>query len=260
MLPAALVLALFGCRKIEPAPQDVDELMHRYWTAYPSGEDAQVTALVVAGHDLLDVDNLDEPFDGTLSDLDEEEVALVGLDVDPSLASGLFFANILPCDLDVLEQILVAPDPNELYQGNYDSYERVYSSDRDAYLNRDTSTVTWSTYIEGSLVGIHATEHFEGSVRYVDDDESPFGPTLMSRSVMPEAAVLDSNSATYTQDFQIEAYYERAPGEVVHVYGVWHQLDLGAGFDDTNSDVIRFTLNLMADWDDKTAAICEDWP
>ena len=85
-------------------------------------------------------------------------------------------------------------------------------------------------------------EHTSGGVRFIPADEKAgTGPILLSRSWMKGPAQFKGDDTSFDQDFQIETYYERAPGELWHAYGVWREVHLK-------------TLNLSSDSNERPLA------
>ena len=51
---------------------------------------------------------------------------------------------------------------------------------------------------------------------------TPYGPVIVSRGVLDEPAYFnDSDERGLFQDYQMEVYFERAPGETVPFYTIW---------------------------------------
>ena len=125
-----LLLPLLACKKVEPAPADLDELLHRFWAEYETADDAAMLVSISEALDIVDVQALAEEFEkGTLTDLTEEEAALVGVtDRDPAQAVGLYLLNVFDCTMEELEPVLWEPDQASLYEGVYESYERTFTS------------------------------------------------------------------------------------------------------------------------------------
>jgi hypothetical protein len=259
-LAPVTVLLLAGCRAVDPAPTDIDGVMHAWWTGYDDPNEARATAVVNA-HAVTGIASIAPPEDGTLSDLAPADLELVGLgDRDPGLASGMFLLNRFPCDLDVLERTLIALNQDELYGGAYDAYARTYTSDADAWLSGDTERLTWDISLTSSYVGSTFDETLRGEIRRVpslDDEATPFGPVLFQRTWMPTPAVFASGSNRFEQDYQIEVYYQVAPGEIAHQYAIWREIEV-AGLDNDSEILVGITLNNLAKFDEGTAAICAD--
>jgi hypothetical protein len=251
-----LVLALAACRNIEPAPTDVDGIAHWSWDNQAEADDAAVVDAVENLHVVVDGDAMTDPIDGTLTDLDGDEVAVIGLDDgrDPAAAAGMFYSGTIACPLDDLETVLIALNQDDFFE--YDRYERVYTSDDAAYLARTSPTLTWTVELDASLLGNKYTENLVGGMRRVDVADAPHGPILLAHTFLPSPAVFSDGNGSLDQDYQVELYWERAPGEVVHFYALWRQYDWGSGFDQDNEAAIRINLNGLADWDHDTEAIC----
>lgn len=263
-ISALLVSGAVGCANVDPAPEDLDGLIHFFWNSYQEGEDAQIREAVSNLHATTRADELEEARDGSFSDLAASEVAVVGLEgkVDPSAARGMFLVNVIACPLESVERIVYALEQDQLYEDVYDRYERRYTSDLDAYVSRDRRSLTWEVDIAASVLGTSYEEHLKGGIRWVPAGEpgSQFGPILVARTWMPEPARFESDSKSFDQDYQIEVYYERAPGEVVHLYGMWRQMDMGTILNLTqdNDQLVATILGNLADWDEQTGKLCKE--
>lgn len=243
---------LTGCRGVDPAPQDLDGLIHYFWQ---NAEDEDPDTLVGAFETLHETAGADlvEVVDGNVSRLSVDEAAMVPsvADADPAKAAGIFMLNTFACTAEELEPILIHLAQDEIREGTYRGYERVYTSDDEAFRNGTVDTITWDTTIEAQVVLANYTSELSGIVRRVDTE---LGPAHVLRAWFKEPAQFENNT-TWTQDYQLELYYERSPGEIVHLYAMWRELDM-AGFTSENSNVQRQVLNGLRDWDDETEAIC----
>lgn len=248
MTPLFLLPLLAGC-KVEPAPEDINGLTRWFWTEYELATDEDVAEAIEHLHTALNDGAVSDPLTGELTDLSAEEVAHVLLDegTDPSLARGFFLAYRYPCTLDALAPILAYQDQNALYPV-YDAYDRVYTSDAEAFANGSTPTISWEVTITTTLLGTTYTEVPHGGVRDA-------GEALIARTWLPSPAVFEDSDWSFEQDYQIEAWYEPVPGELVHLYGIWRWMDLG-GVDMNSDGMLNTTLNNMQDWDDRTAELC----
>jgi hypothetical protein len=247
-------LTMLGCRGVDPAPEDVDGLLKYFW----QNVDGEAAALA-AGMDTLHTTQgaaLEDVLDGTTSRLTREEVALVdSVDADPSEAAGIFMLNTFACPPNVLEQILVHQEQDALREGTYNAYARTFTSDRGAYESGAVETLTWDISLEASIIGADYSSELSGSIRRVETEVGDgSGTAFVQRTWFREPAVFQNNS-TWEQDYQLEIYYERAPNEIVHLYGMWRQLEV-FGFTSENEGVQRQVLGGMKDWDDETEALC----
>lgn len=250
---------LLACRHPDPAPEDVDGLARWFWAHYDDEDDA-IAEAVANAHAALGADALEDATDGLISDLAAEDLATVGLSEthDPTLAAGMYLSNVFACELGQLEEIVYHLAQDELYEGVYDAYSRSYTSDFDAYVAREAPTLGWEVEISTSvgLPNSAYTEWLDGGVRYVPD--SDYGPVLLARTWMPGPAEFEDPDKSFEQDYQIEVYWERAPGEIVHLYAIWRQIDLGGGLDQDSDLVVGTTLNNLAKWDEATAELCAE--
>lgn len=265
VLASALLAGLGACKKVEPAPEDLDALFHYGWAHFEAEGDEELAGAVVNLHAALEDGALEETLDGSVSSLSAEEVALVGLDaVSPGEAAGMFIARPLACDLDTLAQILVEPDQDALYTGVYDAYSRDYHADTADFTSGEALTLSWELTYTASLLGATYEATTAGMLRRVpvlDEELSPHGESIWFRSVMPEPATFEGDSKKYLdQDYQLEAFWEPEPGRLLHVYAMWREANYGSGYDTDSEGVQRIIMNNMAKWDDTTEELCaEGW-
>lgn len=245
------MVALFGCRGVEPAPEDLDGLAHYFWQN--PEDDAALAEATEQLHEVVGA-ALEETTDGVLSRLTAEEAALVdSVDDDPAQAAGIFMVNLMSgCGIDDLERVLTALDQDEARDGTYEAYERTYTSDDAAYFAREVPQISWDIELEATIVFSTYESALSGTLRRVETD---VGTLLFQRTWFKEPAVF-SGSNRWEQDYQMEVYYERAPGEIVHLYAMWRELEV-AGFSSEGEGIQRTVLNGMADWDDDTLELCE---
>ena len=258
----ALVLSLssVGCRKVEPAPTELDALLHWMWQRYDDGTDDELVRGAANLWDAVDGGGLTEHWDGSLSPLTTEEAALVGVtDREPADAPGVFLVNAYACTLARLEPILLHPAQDELYDGVYDEYVRTYDTEPAVFMQRDVRKISWDVSYEASLFGTAYSAEIEGGLRFVPEgDSSARGDFLMGRTVMPEPAVFDGDGSSQPQDYQLEIWQSRGDGTLLHVYGLWRQADFGAGITSADEGSQRILLNNLKQWDDETETHCAE--
>lgn len=255
-------LSLVGCAEPVEAPDDLNGLTRFFFRTFepadrePALVDREIMEGVSKLHAALDAASLEE-LRGTLDDITVDELTTVGMeDRDPSITQGLFIANIIRCPLDELERIVLEPDQLALYPDAYAEYRRTFDVDRPAHL--PTWTITY-TSPDNPLFSNQFTVTVRSGLRKVAETEgAAHGRVLLRRGFMPEPAVFEepSDAVGYAQDYQVELYYERAPAEIVHLYGIWRFMKLGALGDSTGDLLIDQTLSGMLDWDKKTDALC----
>lgn len=253
------IVLLTGCRGVDAAPTGIDDLAHYLWRQQEQGTPEESQAAIENLHAALGADVIEDAIDGTISPLTREEAALVDNDdEDPTLAQGVYMAKLIHCDMDTFETIVSHPDQDRLYTDLYDHYTRNFEGDRDAW-------------VAGSLDDLHLTFRYTGSAlgatydaasdarlqRIQPVDNGRFERVVFYRSYFPEPAVFQGNSdKDFRQDYQMELYWERAPGEIVHFYGMWREADWGGGFTSNDPPVQRLLLNALADFDDTTDELC----
>lgn len=255
-----LLLTLSACAGVDPAPEDVDGLLHFLWDGWADADDAAMHEAIVNLDGALPIDDL--PTRGGQTRLTADQLASLGLEGnDPSLANGFFVVTELACTVDEVEQIFIALDQPTQYPDAYDDYERVYTSDDAAYRARSTTTLTWDVEIAASPVGFDYIERISGAIRRIGDGEDgttelPRGEWFAARTWLTEPAEEDDDNRSFEQDYQLDVYYETTPGRTVHVYGIWRQIDLGALGDQDSDAVVSITLNNSESWDRRTEELC----
>lgn len=259
-LAAIAVIAggVTGCKAVDPAPDDLDGLFHWFWLHYDDGTDADLLDAVANFHDAAQADAIDGVTDGLLSEFTREEMDVVAMrdDADLDELTGMFLSNSLPCTTPQVDEIVTSLDQMTQYDGAYDAYERTYTSDAEAYFARTEPTLSFSSEIAATLLGTPYTETILGTARWVPaDDDHPFGPVLIARYWLPEQAVFGNDDFFFTQDYQLEIYYQRDDGQLVHLYGLWRNMGFGQA-STADESIQRQVLNGLADWDEQTATLC----
>lgn len=266
-----LTLSLVACGKVEPLPEDLDGLFHFLWLHAEDGEAAELGAAVARVEELVGGAAMEEALHGTVTDLSREEALVVEQDVDPSISAGLSLVNPLVCDLDLMERNLYFLKQEELYP-DYEVYERVYTSDIDAYKARTADTITWTTtYTAQNVLSGRYDSVLNGSMRRIDapeeevvavleageDSGSPVGPILLARAWITEPAVFEKDGPVFDQDFQMEIFYQSGD-RLLHVYPLWRHLDIGSGLNTDGEGFQATLLNELEKYDKDTEKLCED--
>jgi hypothetical protein len=255
-----LALPLVACKKVEPAPKELDELLHWFLSEHDSAEDETAAEAFRNLDAEIDGANLEEHWDGSMSALTKDEVDGLGPSgVDPANAPGIFMVNPVACTLDQLVELVTAKNQIELYE-TYETYERTWVSDVPAFRDGGDDLAEWDETFTVSVLGIEYAADTIGLARRVadlDDEQTPWGSTLMTRRTMPERATFDNDRDYYDQDYRAEMYYERKNGTVVHVAAMWREASF-AGLDSTNEGTQRLVLNGMKDWDDLSEEHCAE--
>ena len=247
-----------GCRKIDPAPEDFDALLHYFWQKANEGSDAEIAEGVRNLHEAIGGDTLDGPQDGTLSRLTNEETAFIELDATPDTAAGIYLLNPYQCSFDDLTTIVTHLDQQLLYPGVYDGYERDYTTSREAFVDGQTNRLEWDLHYGATLLGSSYTATVKSMMRRVPnigDEASEIGDFLLWQAYIEEPADFGDSAKSLTQDYQIDLYYP-INGRIIHAYGIWREANYGAGFSTESEAVQRITLNNLIDWDEQTETYC----
>lgn len=249
------LLGLAACG-VDSAPQDLDGAMHAAWTGFDAVDDDEAAALVDTLHALVGGDTLDEDSRGALSPLVVEELADItrSPDQDPADAPGMLLVNPMACALDDLAAALIDVDQDTLYPGVYTEYERVHDGDAEAFLAGQTDRLGWVSDMWLEILGAEYTEQVRGDVRRVSSGARPF---LWARLWLTGPAEFVDSDWSFEQDYQIELFWERQPGELVHAYGIWREMNVG-GLSAEDEGFVNVTLNNMVDWDEQTVALCAE--
>lgn len=249
------------CQTEDPLPTDQTGLMKWMWRHYEDASDELMHDALGNLHAALQADGLVHNRTGSLDDLGAEDVAGVHAQGDPALCTGLMLAGVMDCSLTQVDQITVNPNQMEMYPGVYDSYERTYQNSIPDYVERSHSRLDWTLVSTGVLLGSHYTLHYGAGNRWIPARQggngTGDGDFLLTRSWMLEPGTFDSQARAMDQDYQVEVYYHRTDGKVVHLWAAWRQVRMGTL---TNDDpVVMDTLvSNMESWDDQTRQLCAD--
>jgi len=258
-----LIVTLFSsmsCRKIEPAPEAFDEIMHYLWYKADSGTDEELAEAIRNLHTAIDGNALEEPKDGTVSQLSELEIDFVGANSDPQDAPGIYLLNPFVCPLEELTEIVTHPNQDILYPGVYESYQRNYTNSREDFVSGSSNRLNWTLEYEARLLGSSYTASLLSLLRRVpslDEEQSPFGEFLVWQAYLTEPADFGDSGKSLDQDYQIDIYYPYN-NTIIHAYAIWREAFYGAGFSTEDEAVQRITLNNLIDWDEETERLCAE--
>ncbi len=255
----AVSLLLSAC-KVEPAPEDLDGLAHWFWQHLDDEDSAALQEGAVNLYAALDGASFEGPLYGTISTLSIEELGLVGHgDESNAEVYGVILANDMDCSTAGLEYQIYSPDQAEMHPSTYVSYDRVYTTDRDAYEARENDWLEWQSRYVVEGLGANYSATINGGLRYVADldDHEYGGPVLVARGVLDEPAPFgDSDTRGIFQDYQLEIYFPMDTDRTMHVYAVWREMVYlsSATFGDGN--VQDFTLEGLYAWDEDAMDYC----
>lgn len=236
-----------------PAPDDVDGLARWFWLS--AGEDDAAVADAAARLDATPAMRaLGPPLEGGLRRLLPGDAAVVGLMTpDVSRAAGMVVLDVIRCPLDRVERLIAQTDQKALH-GGFDRYSRTYTSDAAAYFERRVPRLDWRSEYTFSLLGTSYDAVLPGGLRRVPAQPGfPRGPVVVAHAWLPAPATVNGVGSYFRQDYQVQVLYERAPGEVVHLYALWREMKL-AGFDTDGGVLVGETLDKLvaADHDFET--------
>ncbi len=269
MFRGNLLLALIatGCLNSTPpslAPEAVDANLRWFWVHGDTADDATLidaaAKLAVSGK----ADTRTAPLKGQMRErLVATDLTNVGLDAnDPSTARGVLVVNLFDCTLDKLQGILIAQDQARQYTDVYKSYVRSYTSDADAFVARSTNVLSWTVEAKAALpIDDVYSSTLKGGIRRVQSaaDSPTKGDFLIARTYLTAPATFASTSTSwFKQDYQIEVFWEQAPGRIFHGYGMWRDIKAG-GFNLSLEDngFLNIVLDNLVAWDTKTAELCK---
>lgn len=256
-----LLSVFFSCKAVDPAPDDLDDLSLYMWRHFLDEDNTALQSGIESLHTIMDVDNLEELIDGSLSNLSQDDLNAVGREnQDADLLSGVFFVNKVACPISGIEPNVYALAQDELHEGTYDAYERTYTSDFDAYLAREENILTWDTIYDISGFGYDYTAFLESSLRYAPkESDADFSDMLISRTILKEPSYFDEGSTDrgLFQDFQMEVYYQLPSGDSLHFYAIWREMILFGDMSFQSESAQRLVLDGLSDWDADMEEKCE---
>jgi hypothetical protein len=257
-----LLLLALSCKKVEPAPENIDGLSHYFWQHYDNDDDELITEAVQNAFLAINPHEMTEPMKGTVSNLGTEELSLVGKgDEDPDAISGIYFANIINCPVDIVEKGVYATNQDERHEGDYDEYRREYTSDLEAYESRAVSRLTWTTNYAVEYIGQRLAVEINGAIRHlpeIDEDLTPYGPMILSRGVLSDRSYFEgSDSRGMFQDYQLEVYFPISENRTVHYFTIWRDIVYTSTTDFSSEGIQNFVLDGMIDWDTDAESACQ---
>ena len=259
-LLAISLIALVGCKKVEPIPEELDDLMHYFWVGLEDGTDEDLIEALDNLHRAIDGNQVGDDFvEGEVSDLNKAEVSDLGVEgVDPRDATGVLLVDRVGCTVAGLEAVISYEDQDELYTGVYDSFDRTNTLPTDDYLEGRSDWLSWDLVYTTSALGAGYEVSSTTVVRRVRDARGAGEHAVLLRAHMVEPARFDNPDTNQflDQDYHLEIYWPHRGG-LLHVYALWKNTRL-LGFEDEDEATQRITLNKLAQWDDGTTQLCEE--
>lgn len=247
---AVLAVALAGCAA-DPAPEAITDVSRWLWRNYETATDERLADAIVALSGTITPVTADAPMKVLISRLGQSDIALAGrTDVDASKAVGMLVVTEFGCKLAQVEKIHTASNQAELHPGSFATYVRTYAQSRDAFLAHQISKLDWFSDVTGQ----YGNGRFVDSARRVPDlgkVRSPHGAALVGRSWAKSAAT----GADWPQSYEVEAFFERAPGRVIHMVAVWRQATF-SGLSTETSFLQNIMMGSLVNWDKEMETQC----
>ncbi|MFT6820292.1 MAG: hypothetical protein ACJATT_004117 [Myxococcota bacterium] len=273
LAPALTVVLLlpFGCRKLDPIPQDADGAASWLYR----NQDAEDTEEIIAAMDLvidaLAIDPEEEFVEGLLLPLDAASVEVVGrvavetLPTEEQIAvteeeleagtyvvleeqQGMVVASIIPCAVADVVGVVIRTD-QDVVQGGYDVYDRAYTTDENALDNGEM--LGWETNYTISALGATYDATILGQLRFLDEAKT----YAVARAYLPTPGEFTRGGRYFRQDYQLDLFAPTEDGQTIHVFAVWRDMNLG-GFHSSNAAYIATVSNAFRDADVAIADVC----
>lgn len=245
---------------VAPAPSDIDGLSRWLWLNRQGASDQEIADAIRK----LDVaaGPLETDREETISRLQPGDAKDSGttFEGDIAKAAGMVLLNRIHCPLAKVEKLFVQKDQKALH-ANYITYDRTFDGVEADYLERRTNPFTWNSVYKLQLLIPIFKPTVPGGVRFVPatmTGDGPKGPYLVGHAYFDGAAEVVSGGDDYfKQNYQVQVFYERAPGDVVHLYALWQELKVGYLTSD-GEDVASITLGSLKKSDDDYETHCKD--
>ena len=264
-----LLLGTSACFKAVPlAPTELDALARFLFVEYDTEQAQTLLDGVTNLHDLHASQGSDEGWSGALSPLDGEAFTAVGRDanLDTEWLKGVY--ELVPqggCSPLDLAAIYAHPAQNTLFDGQYDVYDRDYTSNPDCFFDGSCDEATWVAHITDTFVLKQGTYDFEVQMRRFDatelaPDGAVNGDVVVVRSWMPEAAKIGADEQTdggtfFDQSYTIETFSTLNSGQALHFYGLWNSGGLKGLDPDADVWEAQYVQGVQ-EWNDRLDALC----
>jgi len=262
VLPVIAVV-LGACTPLEPAPTDLNELLHFFLQHYSEGDDALIGEASVNTINWFDEQLEGEETAGSVSVLSKDEVSALGLSADTDLSNliGVFHFVEQQCSVTELEELYFFEDQMILFPDNYEDYARTYGDSRECFADGSCNLVDWMLHINDSLLGQSMVYDLSSGLRRVVGQQDAQGnelSILLSRTWMPEPAIIGQGegAAFFDQSYQIELFVSPVGQSTsLHLYGLWNS----GGLDGLSSDPAFWEnqyLDGIVEWDERLDLLC----
>jgi hypothetical protein len=246
-----------GCH-VNPAPKDIDGLSRWLWLNHATADDASL--LDAMRHLDAVAGELKDPREEGISRLQTGDAKTAGASFEGDLtkAAGLLLVRTIKCPLARVNELLVQKDQKSLH-ANYITYDRTFQTPIDDYLSGKSATADWKSIYEIKLLSPTFKPTVPGGTRFVKEESSgdaPHGPAIFAFAYFDGPAILEGGGSDYfRQSYQIQVFYERTPGTVVHLYAMWVEMKVGF-LDSDGPEVASITLDSLKTSDDDYEKHC----
>jgi|GEM_PF-1294931 len=271
LLAVVVCSAAFAGCAAQPAPEGLDNLATFLWQRVePAGglqrgtQEAEIRDAVLRLKDELAAIPVtaDAPFTGTLEDIDADLVAgLEGVGDradDIALAQGFALANLSTCGIGQQVGLVASNRAMEIHPDVYESYDKDFDDDTDAFKAGDLDFMTWQTTYKllPPPVGSAYEARLRGAARRIDAGDD-IGEIFVTRVHLLEPATFDGEGSSFTLDFQMEVYVDNEDDTLTHFYAMWRRMALGP-VDSSSELFIGQTLSGFVDFEKRVEAACND--
>jgi hypothetical protein len=252
LAPALTVVLLlpFGCRKLDPIPQDADGAASWLYR----NQDAEDTEEIIAAMDLV-IDALEVVGRVAVETLPtEEQIAVTEEELEAGTyvvleeQQGMVVASIIPCAVADVVGVVIRTD-QDVVQGGYDVYDRAYTTDENALDNGEM--LGWETNYTISALGATYDATILGQLRFLDEAKT----YAVARAYLPTPGEFTRGGRYFRQDYQLDLFAPTEDGQTIHVFAVWRDMNLG-GFHSSNAAYIATVSNAFRDADVAIADVC----
>ncbi|HEY1099815.1 MAG TPA: hypothetical protein VGF99_12850, partial [Myxococcota bacterium] len=214
------------------------------------------------GGDSAEPVTLESPFTGVLSSrLVEAQVSAlpdVSRKFDAlALAQGFVIANVSRCTQQQNINMTMSNLALQVHPDAYVAYDKRFDGGDEAaraFADGDSDFITWETDYSIDSFPVKYDALIHGAGRRVRGVEGEFPRDIFITRVYLESAQFD-DSNSFDLDFQIEVYYTRDDGELVHFYAMWRRM-IVAGYSSSEAFFIDTTLNGFIDWEAENDEAC----
>jgi hypothetical protein len=271
-MPLFIFLTLTGCKAPPPAPEGLDDSVQFILQEFYADDltvGAGLTGLVdwieSEGEELLGKDaDLESAGAFSLANLAASDVSHLDMTwdgVEPADARGVVALAEMNCNWTVAEDLLIRPDQDVVFEGDFDSYDRSFIGDKATYLaassdekfdsvkdlyDPTSAEFDANDYADTLLITeneVQSTElgvtipfdlhlHFRHGIFEIQGEEAP---ASMIIGFVPEPASAEGGKNSMIQNYSVEVNLDRGD-KTLRVFANWTQIE--SPFVDTESPLV----------------------